>query len=99
MERNQWKMHIKAINHYLASFDLLQTAYGRCLTERYVLSPVERIYEKNLQSDRRVIDMTDYCEKGDNLRFSNNNSIMNGWVKIFRIASINTKGRYVDVMA
>ncbi len=99
MERNQWKMHIKGINHCLASFDLLPIAYSRGLTKRYVLYPVERIYEKNLQSDRRVIDMTDYCEREDNLRYCKNNNIMNSWVKIFRIAGINPKGRYVDVMA
>ena len=99
MERNQWKMRINGINHYLASYDLLPVTYGHCLTERYVLSPVERIYEKNLHSDRGVIDMIDYCEREDDLRYSKNNNIMNGWIKIFRMASISPKGSYVDVMA
>jgi hypothetical protein len=86
-----------SIDSCLPAADLLPVIYGQRLPERYVFSPVNRIYEKNLHHDQKVIDSADYRDKEESLSYGKD--MMSGSVKIVTMTSINPKGRHVDVMA
>jgi hypothetical protein len=85
------------VNSHLPVIDLLPVVYRQNLPERYVHSPVDKMCENKVSYDRQVTYSYDYCGKEECFRYGKDMRSNSGRVDV--IASINVKGRYVDILA
>ena len=84
------------VDSLLPVIDLLPVVFDQRLPGRYILSPIDKIYARDAYYDQKITN-NDYCDREESLRYKKD--LMTNSVKIVTAASLNLKGRYIDILA